>query len=153
VGAHKQRVCLEMEKTPESSWKMLIGDGGRCLWGLWNWGSFATSRLIIHSKIKDEFAIACWAGRNYAGCWRRGPGPSRTASQRRPAAASQPLSDAHSEGAKGLLGGAAAGTDCSTVTFQPTVLDRATMPGLPVRNLWPVVALIQVGSFEGDSDH
>jgi len=160
-GRTHKRVCLEMggknaQIVMEDADLELALEGA--LWGAFGTAGqrcTATSRLILHSKIKDEFthhlveqARKLRLGAGTDPQTQVGPLVNATQLQR----VSHYLEIAHSEGAKVLLGGAAASTGelQHGYFFQPTILDRvdATMRVACEEIFGPVVALIQVSSFE-----
>lgn len=160
-GRTHKRVCLEMggknaQIVMEDANLELALEGA--LWGAFGTTGqrcTATSRLILHSNIKDEFThrlleqtrkLRLGAGADP----QTQVGPLVNAAQLQ--RVSRYLEIARSEGAKVLIGGAAASTGelQHGYFFQPTILDSVD-PTLRVAReeiFGPVVVLIQVSSFE-----
>ncbi len=160
-GRTYKRVCLEMggknaQIVMEDADLQLAIEGA--LWGAFGTSGqrcTATSRLILHRDIKDKFTqmllertskLRLGAGTDSS--TEVGPLINSAQIQR----VSHYMEIARAEGAKVLIGGGIAsnGELQHGYFFEPTILDKAT-PDMRVAReeiFGPVVALIEVGSFE-----
>ncbi|ALF53172.1 aldehyde dehydrogenase [Nostoc piscinale CENA21] len=160
-GRTHKRVCLEMGGK-NAQVVMEDADLGLALDGA-VWGAFgttgqrctATSRLILHRDIKEEFTAMLYErtsklrlGAGYDQDTEIGP----IINQRQLQRVNEYMKIAREEGAKILIGGeiASEGQLKEGNFFLPTILDKVT-PDMRVAReeiFGPVVALIEVNSFE-----
>jgi aldehyde dehydrogenase (NAD+) len=160
-GRSHKRVCLEMggknaQVVMEDADLQLAVEGA--LWGAFGTSGqrcTATSRLIVHRDIKDEFTAMLLErtsklrlGAGTDPLTEVGPLINSAQLQR----VSHYLEIAYTEGAKVLIGGKVAsdGELKHGYFFQPTILDKVTPEMRVAREeiFGPVVALIEVSSFE-----
>jgi aldehyde dehydrogenase (NAD+) len=160
-GRSHKRVCLEMggknaQVVMEDADLQLAVEGA--LWGAFGTSGqrcTATSRLIVHRDIKDEFTAMLLErtsklrlGAGTDPLTEVGPLINSAQLQR----VSHYLEIAYTEGAKVLIGGKVAsdGELKHGYFFQPTILDKVTPEMRVAREeiFGPVVTLIEVSSFE-----